>query len=94
MDGGTAMNHLLLQMQADLLGVPVGSPAVTETTALGAGYLAGLAVGVWKCTADLSSQRRLDRRFEPQLLPGKSAALREEWSRAVGCARQRVAERH
>src|SRR5207237_5891497 len=66
-DGGACRSDLLMQFQADLLGVPVVRPAVTETTALGAAYLGGLAVGYWKSPAEIESQRQIERRFEPQL---------------------------
>ena len=64
-DGGAAANDLLLQLQADLLGVPVERPVVAETTALGAAYLAGLAVRYWADRAEIESNWALDRRFEP-----------------------------
>jgi glycerol kinase len=83
-DGGAATNNTLMQFQADLLGVPVVRPAVTETTALGAAYLAGIAVGFWKSVDDVSGQWRVDRRFEPRMPPTASTALRERWSAAVG----------
>jgi glycerol kinase len=82
-DGGAAGNDLLLQFQADLLGVPVVRPVVTETTALGAAYLAGLAVGFWKSAPDIAHQWRVDRRFEPRMPRGQAAALRAGWRRAV-----------
>jgi glycerol kinase len=66
-DGGAARNDLLMQMQADLLGVPVVRPRVTETTALGAAYLAGLAVGYWQTPEELAAHWQLDRRFEPAI---------------------------
>jgi glycerol kinase len=72
-----------MQFQADLLGVPVVRPAVTETTALGAAYLAGLAVGYWKSADEIASQRQIDRRFEPQMDPAKARELRSTWNRAV-----------
>jgi glycerol kinase len=82
-DGGAAGNDRLLQFQADLLGVPVARPRVTETTALGAAYLAGLAVGFWQDTAELAANWVLDRRFEP----GPGAAQRDRlylgWQKAV-----------
>lgn len=82
-DGGAARNDFLMQFQADLLGVPVVRPAVTETTALGAAYLAGLAVGFWRSTDELAARWRTEKRFEP-LISRESASLRlEEWSRAV-----------
>ena len=82
-DGGAARNDLLMQFQADVLGVPVIRPAVTETTALGAAYLAGLAVGFWKSPEQIAGQWRVERRFEPRMAPSRVAALRERWSRAV-----------
>jgi glycerol kinase len=82
-DGGAAANDTLMQLQADLLGVPVVRPAVTETTALGAAYLAGLGVGYWSSTDDVIGQWRVDRRFEPQLSPIDARALRQRWSAAV-----------
>ena len=82
-DGGAAANNTLMQMQADLLGVPVVRPAVTETTALGAAYLAGLGVGVWRSPSDLVGQWQVDRRFEPQMAQGVVRALRQRWSDAV-----------
>ena len=66
-DGGAAANNLLMQFQADILGVPVVRPTVLETTALGAGYLAGLAVGYWKDAADVGANRQIDRIFEPAM---------------------------
>jgi glycerol kinase len=82
-DGGAAANDLLMQFQADLLGVPVSRPAVTETTALGAAYLAGLAVGFWKSTDELADQRKVERVFEPALAPSRADEMREAWKRAV-----------
>jgi glycerol kinase len=87
-DGGAATNNALMQFQADLLGVPVVRPAVTETTALGAAYLAGLAVGYWKSTDEVSGQWRVDRKFEPQMPRSKADALRERWSAAVGRSKE------
>src|SRR5262249_9574706 len=66
-DGGAATNNTLMQFQADLLGVPVVRPAVTETTALGAAYLAGLAVGFWPSLDAITGQWQVDRRFEPNM---------------------------
>lgn len=82
-DGGAATNNTLMQIQADLLGVPVVRPAVTETTALGAAYLAGLGVGFWTSADDLVGQWQVDRRFEPQMSRTAAQALRERWSAAV-----------
>jgi glycerol kinase len=82
-DGGASRADLLMQFQADLLGVPVVRPAVTETTALGAAYLAGLAVGYWKTPDEIAAQRVIDRRFEPAMDPAKARELRANWNRAV-----------
>ena len=82
-DGGAATNDTLMQFQADLLGVPVVRPAVTETTALGAAYLAGLAVGYWPSLGAITGQWKVDRRFEPKMAPAAAAALRERWSAAL-----------
>ena len=89
-DGGAAVNHLLMQFQADVLGVPVVRPRVTETTALGAAYLAGLAVGFWAGPDDLRSRRRGDVRFEPTMAPDEAAARRQLWRRAVERSRDWV----
>lgn len=83
-DGGAAANDLLMQFQADVLGVPVVRPRVVETTALGAGYLAGLAVGYWKDAADVAANWQVERRFEPQLAHQRAAEMRAEWAQAVG----------
>ena len=82
-DGGAAINDTLMQFQADLLGVPVVRPAVTETTALGAAYLAGLAVGFWSSVREISGQWRVERRFEQQMARTAVVALRERWTDAV-----------
>ena len=82
-DGGAAMNDLLMQLQADLIGVPVTRPANPETTALGAAYLAGLAVGVWKDLDDVTSRWQVDRVFEPRLDRGRVDEMRARWARAV-----------
>lgn len=82
-DGGAASNDLLLQFQADLLGVPVLRPAVTETTALGAAYLAGLSVGYWQSTTELAKQWRIERRFEPQMPSDQVALRRARWAEAL-----------
>ena len=70
-----------------VLGVPVVRPAVTETTALGAAYLAGLAVGFWPSVDAITGQWRVDRRFEPSMSPGRATALRERWSAALARAK-------
>ena len=86
-DGGAAANNLLMQFQADLLGVPVVRPKVLETTALGAAYLAGLAVGYWQSDADIGANWRADRRFAPQMPAAQAAELRAHWDRAVARAK-------
>jgi glycerol kinase len=82
-DGGACVNDLLMQFQADLLGIPVVRPAVTETTALGAAYLAGLSRGLYKDTAELSAQWKAERRFIPTLERSRAAELMDGWERAV-----------
>jgi len=82
-DGGAAVNDTLLQFQADILDVPVERPVVAETTALGAAYLAGLAVGFWRDPADVSANWALDRRFEPAMDPARRERLLRGWRRAV-----------
>ncbi len=82
-DGGACRSDLLMQFQADLLGLPVVRPAVTETTALGAAYLAGLAVGFWKSPGEIASQRQIERRFEPTMDAARAKEMRATWTRAV-----------
>jgi glycerol kinase len=82
-DGGAAANNLLMQLQADVTGVPVVRAKVQETTALGAAYLAGLAAGVWKGTDEITARWQAEGRFEPAMDPDQAARLRERWSRAV-----------
>jgi glycerol kinase len=82
-DGGATRNDLLMQFQADLLGVPVVRPKVTETTALGAAYLAGLAVGFWSSTGEVAANWQVDRRFEPAMPRDDAAARLRQWERAV-----------
>jgi len=86
-DGGAATNDLLMQMQADILGQTVVRPAVTETTALGAAALAGLAAGVWASLPELEARWRVDRRFEPAMLAAEREAAYVGWRRAVDRAR-------
>jgi glycerol kinase len=90
-DGGAAANDALLQFQADLLGVPVVRPQVTETTALGAAYLAGLAVGFWDSTDALSRHWKIERRFEPSQPAPHIAARRAEWHEALSRSKGWVA---
>ncbi|HEX3891303.1 MAG TPA: glycerol kinase GlpK [Terracidiphilus sp.] len=82
-DGGAAVNDLLMQFQADVLGVPVVRPHVTETTALGAAYLAGLAASFWPGPEELRSKRQNDIRFEPKMDANERASRRALWHRAV-----------
>ena len=82
-DGGASRNDLLMQMQADLLGAPVVRPQVTETTALGVAYLAGLALGVWSDGADIAQRWVVDRRFEPRLPEAERLARLARWRQAV-----------
>jgi glycerol kinase len=86
-DGGATANELLMQFQADLLGVPVVRPEVLETTALGAAYLAGLAVGTWKDAAEIRANWRVARRFEPSMSRDRAADLRTGWEKAVARAK-------
>jgi glycerol kinase len=82
-DGGATVNNLLMQMQADILGVPVARPLVTETTALGAAYAAGLAVGYWGDLETLCSNWTLDRAWEPQWSADRRDAAHRDWQTAV-----------
>jgi glycerol kinase len=86
-DGGAAVNNLLMQFQADILGVPVVRPQVTETTALGAAYLAGLATGFWASPQEVQSKRQTDLRFEPTMSSKERAERRSLWRRAVDRAK-------
>jgi glycerol kinase len=85
-DGGAAANDSLMQFQADILQVPVVRPAVTETTALGAASLAGLAVGFWPRNNDSPAVQK-ERRFEPQMPESEARALRDRWNEAVSRSR-------
>ena len=87
-DGGAAVNDLLMQFQADLLGIPVVRPQVIETTALGAAYLAGIATGVWQTEEELATHWQIERRFEPTYSRDRAEARMAQWERAV---RQAVA---
>jgi glycerol kinase len=82
-DGGAARNNLLLQFQADLLGVPVLRPTNTETTAWGAAALAGLGMGFWNSEAELASLWQLERRFEPVMSRADAALRRARWNEAL-----------
>jgi glycerol kinase len=82
-DGGATANDLLMQIQADVLGVPVQRPAVTETTALGSAYLAGLATGFWKSTDELVEKWSIDRTFEPSISEEQREEMLAGWQKAV-----------
>ena len=82
-DGGAVVNNLLMQFQADILGVPVQRPKVAETTALGAAYLAGLAVGFWSSQEEVAEHWAIDRTFEPQMSADQREKLYAGWKRAV-----------
>lgn len=82
-DGGMTANHFLLQFQADLLGVPVHKPVITETTALGAAYLAGLSSGFWRNLPEITALYKTERTFEPRMSTDQRESLYEGWKRAV-----------
>jgi glycerol kinase len=87
-DGGASANNLLMQFQSNLLGVPVVRPRVTETTALGAAYLAGLAVGYWKDQKQIAAQWQVDRRFAPAMKAADRKKLERGWQKALARARR------
>lgn len=82
-DGGAVANNFLMQFQSDILGVPVYRPKVTETTALGAAYLAGLAVGYWKDMNEIAAKWQIDREFKPAMAPETKEKLYSSWKKAV-----------
>jgi glycerol kinase len=82
-DGGASVNDLLMQFQADLLGLPVVRPTCVETTALGAAFLAGLATGVWRDAEELAAHWQVDRRFEPRMSRDEAGQRQADWDRAV-----------
>jgi glycerol kinase len=82
-DGGAVVNNLLMQFQADILGVPVQRPQVAETTALGAAYLAGLATGFWGSAKEVAEHWAVDRTFEPKMGADQREKLYADWKRAV-----------
>ena len=86
-DGGACANNLLMQFQADLLNVPVVRSKVQETTALGAAYLAGLAVGFWKSRAVIAKQWRADQTFKPKMKPAVRKGLLVGWNKALDRAK-------
>ncbi|MEN8191293.1 MAG: glycerol kinase GlpK [Bacteroidota bacterium] len=83
-DGGATANNLLMQFQSDLLGIPIVRPKISETTALGVAYLAGLAVGYWDGYNDISDQWEIDKKFEPQMSSTQTEGLLNNWNKAVG----------
>ena len=85
-DGGATRNDSLLQFQADILQIPVIRSHISETTALGAAYLAGLAVGFWKSKDELASHWQTDKVFTPKMSPIKAKELRKKWNKAVKLA--------
>ncbi len=86
-DGGATRNDFLCQFQADILGIPVVRPVITETTALGAAYLAGLAVGFWKSEKEIAAQWQVEKRFEPKMKRSERLRLYEGWHAAVARVR-------
>jgi glycerol kinase len=93
-DGGATANNLLMQFQADVLGVPVVRPRITETTALGAAYLAGLGVGFWRSPDELARNWQVERRFEPRMSRDEATDRLRRWSRAVERSRQWAVDSH
>ena len=85
-DGGASANNLLMQMQSDISGAPVQRPTCVETTAMGAAYLAGLAVGYWASKEDVVRNRAIDRVFHPEITAEERAAKVKGWSKAVKCS--------
>ena len=88
-DGGACVNDLLMQFQADVLGIAVVRPRITETTALGAAYLAGLGAGLWQHTDELQALWQAERRFEPRMSPAQAQARMAQWEHAVRQVRSR-----
>jgi glycerol kinase len=87
-DGGACANDLLMQIQADLLQIPVERPKMIETTAFGAAALAGLAVGFWNDLDEIEAVREIDRIFEPQISPDEAESRFAQWLRAVERSRE------
>jgi glycerol kinase len=86
-DGGGSANDALMQFQADILGIPIVRPTVTETTALGAAYFAGIAVKFWRDAAEIASMPRQEQRFEPRMARSQATSLRERWDEALSRAK-------
>jgi len=91
-DGGASANDALMQFQADIMNISVVRPDVTETTALGAAYLAGLGVGFWRDAQALAAMPKGERRFEPKMARPQAATLREQWNKALSRAKSWEAE--
>ncbi|MEO8405813.1 MAG: FGGY-family carbohydrate kinase, partial [Chitinophagaceae bacterium] len=85
-DGGATVNNQLMQFQSDVLNCKVVRPVITETTALGAAYLAGLAVGYWKNVNDIQQQWQIDKEFSPQINESSRKELVKGWQRAVNAS--------
>jgi glycerol kinase len=86
-DGGATANNALMQFQSDILGIPVVRPAMTESTALGAAYLAGLSAGVWRDVQHINRLPRKEQRFEPHMARSQAESLRERWNEALARSR-------
>jgi glycerol kinase len=82
-DGGAAANNLLMQFQADILGAPIVRPKITESTAIGAAYLAGLACGYWGGKEEIAAHAQVERRFEPSMSRDEAESLRVRWRSAL-----------
>ena len=91
-DGGATANNLLMQIQSDIIGIPLVRPKVLETTALGVAYLAGLAVGYWNDFEEISTQWEMDKKFEPQNNPEKIDNMIHHWKKAVNRSRNWLKE--
>ena len=91
-DGGATANNLLMQIQSDILGIPLVRPKISETTALGVAYLAGLAVGYWNGHEEIASQWKIDKKFEPQPNNNKIQQIKNSWSNAVSRTKNWLAE--
>ena len=86
MDGGASANNYLMQTQSDIIDAPVQRPQCVETTAMGAAYMAGLAVGYWASKEDVIQNWAIDRTFQPAIAPEERAARIKGWNKAVKCA--------
>jgi glycerol kinase len=85
-DGGATANNMLMQFQSNILHTKVIRPTITETTALGAAYLAGLAVGYWNSLDDIAAQWQIEKVFEPALSNAQTDALKKGWKKAINAA--------